>query len=261
MRAALQVLRFGFLQNMRSRALLVFGGFFFVSTWIMLELQQDTTRAVAGLLQLMVLFVPLVGFIYGAVYVYNSREFIELLLVQPAARRTVYAGHFLGFTLPLAATFLLSAGLPFAWHGAGPDDSVLILLLVVGVLLLFITAALAYWIALAFDDRIKGLGVVLFVWLGFAFLYDGILLMMALLLEGYPLETPLLIAAVLNPLDLSRIAVLLRLDVAAFMGPTGAMFQKNLGTMHGTLGAFAALGAWVVIPLWFGLRKFNRKDF
>jgi Cu-processing system permease protein len=261
MKAALQVLRYGFIQNVRSRALLAFGAFFFVTSWIMLELQNDPARAVAALLQLVILFVPLVGFVYGAIYVYNSREFMEMLIVQPVARKSVYIGHYFGLTAPIALIFVLAAGLPFLWSAKGEQGGVLLLLLFVGVFLLLITAAIAYWIALTFDDRVKGLGVVLFVWLGLAFLYDGLLLAVSLVLEGYPMEVPLLIGAILNPLDLSRITVLLRLDVAALMGPTGAIFQKNLGTARGTLLAMVALLLWVALPFWLGLRRFRRKDF
>lgn len=261
MSPALQVFRYGFLQNLRSRALVVFGLFFFVTSWLMLELQDDPARAVAALLQLVILLLPLVGFIYGAIYVYNARDFIELLLVQPVARGAVYLGHYLGFTLPLALVYVIAAALPFTWNPAGEDLGVLVLLLVSGVFLILITAAIAFWIALAFDDRVKGLGVVLFVWLALAFVYDGVLLALSLFFQEYPLEVPLLVASVLNPLDLTRITVLLRLDVAALMGPTGAVFQKSLGTFRGTLVAIVALSLWVELPFWLGLRNFRRKDF
>lgn len=261
MKQALQVFRYGFLQNLRSRTLVVFGLFFLVTAWIMLELQDDPARAVASLLQLVVLLLPLVGFVYGAIYVYNARDFIELLLVQPVARRAVYVGHYLGFTLPLALVYVLAVGLPFALSGAREELGVLALLLVAGVFLLLITTAVAYWVALAFDDRVKGLGAILFVWLGLAFVYDGVLLALSLVFQEYPLEVPLLVASVLNPLDLARITVLLRLDVAALMGPTGAVFQQNLGTLRGSIVAVAALALWVEVPFWLGLRNFRKKDF
>jgi Cu-processing system permease protein len=55
--------------------------------------------------------------------------------------------------------------------------------------------------------------------------------------------------------------MLLRLDVAALMGYTGAVFQRFFAGTSGIALASAALAGWVVIPLALGARTFRRKDF
>ena len=64
-----------------------------------------------------------------------------------------------------------------------------------------------------------------------------------------------------NPIDLVRTIRLLRLDVAAFMGYTGAVFRAAFGTTSGLVIAFAVLATWIVAPWWLGARAFERRDF
>jgi len=70
-----------------------------------------------------------------------------------------------------------------------------------------------------------------------------------------------LVATALNPIDLSRILILLKLDISALLGYTGAIFKKFFGTDLGFLISMAILLLWTILPIW-GLRyKAKRKDF
>ena len=64
----------------------------------------------------------------------------------------------------------------------------------------------------------------------------------------------------LNPIDLSRILILLKMDVSALMGYTGAVFKDFFGTTAGFGLAILVLMLWAIIPLAISVRKFNRKD-
>jgi len=65
----------------------------------------------------------------------------------------------------------------------------------------------------------------------------------------------------LNPIDLARILILLKLDVSALMGFTGAVFRKFLGTGLGMSIAFGVLLLWVVLPVLSIRRVAGKKDF
>ena len=54
---------------------------------------------------------------------------------------------------------------------------------------------------------------------------------------------------------------MLKLDVAALLGYTGAVFNKFLGTGLGIGVAFTALIAWVILPLAAYLKIAEKKDF
>jgi Cu-processing system permease protein len=64
-----------------------------------------------------------------------------------------------------------------------------------------------------------------------------------------------------NPIDLGRIVLLLRFDIAALMGYTGAVFKHFFDSAGGIAVAAAALLGWAGVPVVLGARRFRRKDF
>ena len=76
-----------------------------------------------------------------------------------------------------------------------------------------------------------------------------------------PLEPPALAAMLANPIDLARVLILLRLDVSALMGYTGAVFEQFFGSSWGAVLASLTLVMWTGVPLLLGARRFQRKDF
>ena len=111
------------------------------------------------------------------------------------------------------------------------------------------------------EDRLKGVGLSLGVWLASTIVYDGLVLAAAAAFADYPLETPLLGLMLANPVDLARMLVLTQLDVSALMGYTGALFERTFGTGLGTSIAVATLTAWCAVPLALAARRFQRRDF
>ena len=75
--------------------------------------------------------------------------------------------------------------------------------------------------------------------------------------HGEPLIVPL---AALNPIDLSRMLIMLQVDLAALLGYTGAVYQRFFGSLGGMLASFTALLLWTLIPAWAAVRAFARKD-
>jgi Cu-processing system permease protein len=75
------------------------------------------------------------------------------------------------------------------------------------------------------------------------------------------IERPMLGLMIANPVDLARVLLLLQFDLSALMGYTGAVFQRFFSGARGTAIAASALAVWVVAPVLFGLRMFERRDF
>jgi Cu-processing system permease protein len=50
------------------------------------------------------------------------------------------------------------------------------------------------------------------------------------------------------------------MDVSAMMGYTGAVFKDFFGGMWGSLYSCCILLAWILVPLYLSIRRFNRKD-
>ena len=78
--------------------------------------------------------------------------------------------------------------------------------------------------------------------------------------QDYPLEKITIAMVALNPIDLARTIVLLRMDVSALMGMTGAIMQEFLGSALGISYSVGVLLLWIVTPLALALRVFRRKD-
>ena len=120
--------------------------------------------------------------------------------------------------------------------------------------------AIALWATVRTRDKARGIGLAIILWLFFTVIYDGWILFMLFQFMDYPLETPMILSSMFNPIDLARILILLELDISVLMGATSAVFKEFLGNEGGMAVAVIALVIWSVVPLWFSLRYFNRKD-
>ena len=85
--------------------------------------------------------------------------------------------------------------------------------------------------------------------------------MSLIVFEDYPLDKLSLIGTMLNPIDLSRTLILLKLDISALLGYTGAIFKQFFGTSFGLIISFIMLIVWVVLPVLRILFKARKKDF
>lgn len=261
MTTAGKVLRYGACNLLRSWWVPGYAAVFLLLTEAILRFGGAGPRAVASLLNVVLIVIPLVSAVMGTLFLSGSREFILLLLAQPVGRRSLFAGLYLGVALPLAGAFLLGVGLPVLLRGGAALGVAGLALAVTGVLLTFVFTALAFFAAARSEDRARALGTALLGWFAATVLYDGLVLFVVAAFSDYPLETPMLVLTLLNPVDLARVLLLLTFDVAALMGYTGAVFERFFGSGLGVLTALGALLGWTALPFVAGLRGFSRKDF
>lgn len=259
----LKILKYSFYDLIRSRWSYVYLLFYLLLGLVLLFLNSDLNKAVITLMNVIIVLVPLIGTIFGVMYYYNSQEFTQLLLAQPVKRNSIFLGMYFGVALSLSISLVIGLGLPFIIYGV-QYSAVLadfFLLLITGTFLTFIFSALAFVIALKNDNKIKGFGYAIVLWLFMAVVYDGLFLMSLIYFEDYPLDYLSLTATILNPVDLSRVLILLKLDISALLGYTGAVFQKFFGTSFGFIISFIALSLWVLIPVYFIKLISSKKDF
>ena len=262
--ATAKIFKYELSDVIRSKWVLAYAAFFLVITDALFRFGGGSAQVMLSLLNVVLLLIPLVCMVFGTMYLYNAREFTELMLSQPVRRSSLFAGLFAGLALPLAASFAVGVMLPFAFRGgiASPGQgTTLALLLGIGVLLTFVFTALAYLVAVAFQEKVKGLAVAVLAWLFFAVVYDGLVLAVVNAFADYPLEKPMIALSLLNPVDLARVLLLLQFDISALMGYTGAVFQQFFGSALGMSLAFGALLLWLLVPLAVGNALFQRKDF
>ncbi len=258
-----KILKYSFYDLMRSSWSYVYFLFYLALGFVLLFLNNDVSKAVITLMNVIVVLTPLIGTIFGVMYYYNSREFTELLLAQPLKRSTIFIGQYLGVAISLSMSLVIGLGIPFLAYGLLQSNDIFNFasLIVVGAFLTFIFVALAFNIALSNENKIKGFGYAILVWLFLAVIYDGLFLISLVMLQEYPLDKFSLVATMFNPIDLSRILILLKLDISALLGYTGAVFQKFFGTNIGMFISFFVLSLWVLFPILRIVFKSKRKDF
>jgi Cu-processing system permease protein len=258
-----KIMRYVLLDVLRNRWVIGYALFFLAVTDVLLRLGGSGPRALLSLLNVVVLLIPLVTIVFGTIYWHGAREFNELLLSQPVARTTLFHGLFAGLIIPLSVAFVVGVSIPVMVHRAADAETLplLALMLVAGCALTAVFGALAVLIAGLVDDRLKGLGLALGVWLLMTVAYDGLVLWVAMAYQDYPLEGTMLALTFANPVDLARVLLVLRFDVSALMGYTGAVMQRLLGSPMGILAAVAGLAAWTIAPGLLALRAFKRRDF
>ena len=259
----LKILKYSFFDLMRSRWSYVYLLFYLLLGVVLLFLNNDLSKAVITLMNVIIILVPLIGTVFGVMYYYNSREFTELLLAQPIRRSSIFLGQYLGVALSLCMSLILGLGIPFVFYGLFKSPAIydFVLLLVTGTFLTLIFTALAFNIALYNENKIKGFSYAILMWLFLAVIYDGIFLMSLMFFEDYPLDKFSLVATMFNPVDLSRILILLKLDISALMGYTGAVYKQFFGTATGLIVSLLVLTIWVILPVFNLNRRSSKKDF
>ena len=259
----IKILKYSFSDLVRSRWSFIYLGFYLVLGFVLLFLNHDLSKAVITLMNVIVVLTPMIGTIFGIMYFYNSREFTELLLAQPVKRSTIFMGQYLGISISLTLSLVIGLGIPFLAYGLFRSSEIVnfILLLITGTFLTFIFVALSINIALFNSNKVKGFGYAILMWLFFAVIYDGIILMSMMIFSDYPLDNFALVASFLNPIDLSRILILLKLDISALLGYTGALFQEFFGTNTGLFISLGLMLVWTVLPCSLMISKSARNDF
>lgn len=252
-----KIIKYVTLDILSNRIVLVYTAFLLLASLSVFALENNSTKGLLSLLNVILLVVPLVSIIFSTIYVYNSAEFIELLVSQPLRRKSIWMSLYIGLAAAMSISFLIGGGIPLLLNHA---DTSGLMLIGVGVMLSVIFVGIAMLAAVKTRDKAKGIGVAILLWLYFSLLFDGLVLFLLFQFADYPLEKPMIAISALNPIDMGRILIMLQMDVAAMLGYTGAVFKEFFGSFIGILFVAIAMLLWLVLPVWVAVRRFNAKD-
>lgn len=252
-----KIIKYVIADLLRSRTVMVYAAVLLVLSFSVFSIEGNADKGVASLLNIILFAVPLVSIIFSTVYLYNSAEFIELLVSQPLKRRTIWLSMFAGLASTVALAFLVGVGIPIVLYAFTPSG---LMLLLCGMLLSVVFVAIAMWAAVRIRDKAKGIGLSILLWLYFALLFDALVLFVLFQFADYPIEKAMIAVSMFNPVDISRILILLQIDLSAMMGYTGAIFRNFFGTGWGMAITAIVLLLWVAIPVWSATRSFERRD-
>ena len=241
----------------RSRFVLFYFLLLLLFTGTFVLLQDDVSKVQLSLLNIIILVVPLVSVIFATIHWYNSSEFIEVLLAQPISRKRIFISEFIALSLAVGGAFLLATGIPLLIFY---PDTVSLLLMIGGFFLTIIFIALAFWSAVFTRDKAKGIGLSLVFWLYFSLIYDGLILMIMFNFSDYPIDKIVVALLSLNPVDVTRVMILMKMEMSAMLGYSGAVFTDFIGSNVGMIYSVVLLLIWSIIPFLWALRKFSKKD-
>lgn len=209
-------------------------------------------RTAAGLLNMIMLVIPLMALMAGAGCIAGERERGTLLylLAQPVSRSQILLGKYLG----LAAALVCALGLGFgvsagvlAWRAGGAGIGAFVSLVGATVLLALSMLSLGMLVSVLSRRSALATGVALFVWLALVFLSDlglmaGTLIFKLRVQEIFGL-------AILNPLQAFKMGVIVNMNASLdVLGPVGAYASLTFGDSLPWLLA-GSLATWIILPL------------
>jgi Cu-processing system permease protein len=252
-----KIIKYVILDILKNRIIIGYTLLLLVMSLSVFNLETDTSKGILSLLNVILIIVPLVSIIFSTIYIYNASEFIELLVSQPLKRKNIWLSLVAGLGLSLSVAFLGGCALPIMlYEGSGTG----LMISAMGLLLTIIFVAIAALAAVYTRDKAKGIGISILIWLFFTLLYDGLVMFLLFQFMDYPVEKGLVAVSMLNPVDLSRIMILLKLDISALMGVTSAVFKSFFGQSWGMIMSISVMLLWVILPLALSVKKFKTKN-
>jgi Cu-processing system permease protein len=242
---------------LRNKIVIAYTIFLFVISMSLFRMEENSGKAMLSLLNILLIVVPLISMIFATIHYYNSYEFIELMLSQPMSRTKILLSEYTGVALSLVTAFLIGVGIPIVVFSL---DATGLAMIFTGCALTLVFTSIAFWASVKSKDKARGIGFALLLWFYFSLIYDGLILLILFSFSDYPLEKLTLALSALNPVDLGRIFIMLKMDVSALMGYTGALYQDFFGSSLGMLFTTGIMLLWAVLPLYAAVRTFRKKD-
>ena len=257
-----KILRYEIHNTIRNKWIIIYTFFFFFVGYALFAFSGDVSKAYISLMNIVLIIIPIVSLIFGSIYLYNSREFVEMMLSQPIDRKSLFLGVYFGTSIPLSLSWVIGIILPFLLFSKSYQQfDGLLFLILIGAALTFVFTAIAFFVTIRQDDKAKGLGYLIMIWLLLAVIYDGIILLIVYYFQDYPLEKVMIGLSIVNPIDLARLIFLIKFNISALMGYTGAVFQNFFGSVLGIFISIFFLLIWIVVPIILSTKSFSKKDF
>lgn len=221
------------------------------------------SRTAAGLVNLVLLFVPLIGLTLGSANLSADRETgaLTYLLAQPVNRAEVLLGKYVGMAGALFATLALGfgvAGIALALQGSIQDAGRYLFTVSLAYLLALAMLSLGFLVSTFSHRTATALGGALFLWLLLVFIGDlGI--MGTAVATQMPVDVIFLVA-VINPLQMFKFASILTIQAnLEVLGPAGLYATNQFGNMLLPLMLVGML-FWISAPLFTALAFFSHQE-
>lgn len=195
--------------------------------------EQGFNRTTAGLINLVLLLVPLLSLVLGAGAIAGERDrgTLTTLLSQPISAAQLLVGKYLGLTLAVWGAITAGfgiAGLLMALVGPLADIEHYLLFVLLSAALASSMLSLGMLVSVLSDTRVKALGIAVLLWFVLVLLYDLGAISLALAIS--PSGRTLVGVALANPAESIRLLAVMSLEKDLdVLGPLGAY---QIGRAH-----------------------------
>lgn len=218
------------------------------------------SRTAASLINLVLLFVPLISLTLGTSGLASDRETgaLAYLLAQPVNHTEVLLGKYVGTAVALLASLMLGfgvAGVALTMQGQSSDPQSYILTVLLACLLALALLSVGFLIGVLVRKTSTAVTGGLFAWLILVFVGD-LGLMGATIVTQMPIQSVFWIASI-NPLQMFKISAILNIQAnLEVLGPVGIYATEQYGT---TLLPMMIMGLllWIFLPLALALFIFS----
>ena len=220
-------------------------------------------RTVASLINLVMLIVPLMGLMLGAISISGERERGSLLplLAQPIMPTEILLGKYFGTAVALTAAILFGfgfSGIIIAWQGGLAQFSDYLMLVGLTLLIGLVHLSIGFLISTFTSKSTTAISIALILWLTIVFVSDLGLIGTAVVLR---LSPPVLLAfTLINPAQVFKLTAIYTIqEDLEILGAAGLyavdVFADFLFFMLMTL-----FFLWVFIPLLLAIGIFRRRS-
>lgn len=219
-------------------------------------------RTAAGLLNLIMLVVPLMALNAGASSIAGERECGTLLymLAQPVSRTQVLIGKYIGLCIAIICSLCIGFGVSasvLAWRTGGVGVGSFAMLIVFTTLLAIAMLSVGMLISVVSRRTNIATGIALFVWLTLVFVSDLGLMASSVLFKLRVQE--IFGLAALNPLQSFKMVVIVNMNASLdVLGPVGAYASQTLGDALPWV-LTSSLLVWVLVPLILAIFLFSKR--
>ncbi|MCJ2532056.1 MAG: ABC transporter permease [Candidatus Thermoplasmatota archaeon] len=279
LRAVWALLKKEFLDSVRNRWIIALSAIFIVLTLVVSYFGaaqvgggtgfQGLFETVAGMTAIATILIPILGLMlsYAAVVGEKERGSILLLLSLPITRLETILGKFLGLGAVMLAAVLSGLGIGgvviMAFTGTEGWENFIVFLL--GAIV-FALAFLSVGLLLSTLTKRRGIamGLAVFLWFFFAFIFDLILVGVLVASGGSFLPVPgeslglpnwFFVAQLFNPVDAFSSFALRAFDLSGAFGvPIEVPDFVSLGTTA------LSMALWALVPVTLAFWRFRRQD-
>lgn len=220
-------------------------------------------RTTAGLINIVLLVVPLMALTAGAASIASDRErgMLSYVFAQPVRRLEVLLGKYIGLAGSLLACIALGLGACaaiLAWKGVSARAASIVWLAGLSFVLSLGMLSLGMLISVLARKASAAVGAAIFVWLTLVFVSDLALMAGAVALR-FRIEE-LFALSLANPLQVFKMWSLHGVDATLdVLGPAGLYATEEYGSrLHLIFGA--CLFAWVAAPLVLAAAFLSRRS-